>query len=843
MDNTHFMKQIGYTIVAIALALFLAQFYIPDDLKSFDTGFSLFIINYVLAVCYFIAFFVNRRKLKKVGKHKPFIQQIYPISLVIFSISAHSLNYGDGSMMVYYPYVNWMTVLVVLMHIAILAFPYRDRFSVWLQYLLYLLCAIGSLVSLYMTIFIGPLLAYSIPGAIFFGISLHSYVPLLILIYFASNIIKTEENPLARKAYFAGIALSLVVLGSFLYKWKGIQNQIEMSQKAFEAEAMPNFPEWVILSQHLPDDPLTESVIMSNSFTQKSLWANDLFDSFDRRWDIRIRHNPLAVIARTFFGPIKLDRFTLEHILEAKYDLRHQTHRRLWRGNNLSTSQVKTEIEAYPDFRLAYVEKTLDIHYNRGYYSWEGDQQEAVYTFYLPEGSVATSLSLWIDGVEEKSRLTTKGKADSAYVAIVGVERRDPALLHWQEGNRVTVTVFLCTMKEDRVFKIGFTMPLAYQEGRLHLDNVYFDGPEVSDTKETVHIKFKGSIPQDLSLPPSLKKVSEREYKLEANYAPNWQMSWEAPAVSSEPFTYRNQTYTMERLEKEASPWKAKEIVLDISAAWKPWELSGIWELVQDKDVYVFNPKKTRLNKENHEEIIEELAQKRFSFLPLRELSNPEQTLIISSGTENAPQLSDLKGSNYIADLRIFLYNSHQSIKWYNLGSEVSPYVQSLESFGVLDFALGNTDELKELLEQDKFPLIEENDTQIALHQSDILIKKYVEESQAQPAPENLAPDHVMRLFRYNELLQDIGKAYFDQDALEETWIRKAEEAYVVSPVSSLIVLETQKDYERMGIEENRNTLGNAKMTNSGSVPEPHEWVLIMLVFAVILWQVKGRFF
>ena len=60
------------------------------------------------------------------------------------------------------------------------------------------------------------------------------------------------------------------------------------------------------------------------------------------------------------------------------------------------------------------------------------------------------------------------------------------------------------------------------------------------------------------------------------------------------------------------------------------------------------------------------------------------------------------------------------------------------------------------------------------------------------------------------------------------------DEAYIVSPVSSLIVLETQKDYERFDIDESVNSLKNANLKDSGAVPEPHEWALIAVVLAII---------
>ena len=77
---------------------------------------------------------------------------------------------------------------------------------------------------------------------------------------------------------------------------------------------------------------------------------------------------------------------------------------------------------------------------------------------------------------------------------------------------------------------------------------------------------------------------------------------------------------------------------------------------------------------------------------------------------------------------------------------------------------------------------------------------------------------------------------------MEDELIDRAKEAYVVTPVSSLVTLETQKDYERFDIEApGKNSLKNASIKQSGAVPEPHEWVLIAicLAFAVVLYR-KG---
>lgn len=842
------IRNLGHLILFLCLSLFIAQFFIDGLNASFDLP-GIFWVNYILSIAFFLIYLITARRLKKeqASERSSFKGQIYPIALVIFSISAHTLNYGAG-LQVYAPYINWMAALVVLMHAAVLIHPYRESLPQLAQRILYFSYGIFILLSFYLLIFIMPLLLYAVPGAIFYGISLHSFVPLLFLFYFTRAIIQVSTEKWAERSLLYGFLIVFVVMGGFLFRWNQLQNKVETAIEIYKQDEGIGLPMWVVVSQHLPNDPMAEYIILSNFFTQKSFWEGGM-NRLSSMGEFETRHDPLAFIAGTFLGRLDLSAQAAKEILESRYGARHQTHRRLWRGDKLETSQVKTEMEIHSDYRLAYVEKTLDIHYARkGERRWR-EQQEAVYSFHLPEGTVATSLSLWIDGKEEKSRLTTKGKADSAYVSIVGVERRDPALMHWQEGNRVTVTVFPCTPEEDRRFKIGFTMPIAYDEGKLSIENIYFDGPPTVGTKEIVNIKFVGSEPQELDLPNGLRKINAREYELAASYAPNWGIEWKAPELAKGTFAFQGKKYQISPLQKEFISWQPENIILDVNSSWKGFELAGIWDLVKDKKVYVFNPEQTELTEENHEAILQEMSELYFSLLPLDELPEASKSLIISAGTSHAPLLADLDKSAYAHEMTKFLSWKSMNHRWYNLGSEVSPYVETLNAFDLLDFERGNMQELEDLLAKGQFPIIQRDEYHIALQASQIQIKQELIGDSI--ANQNTAPDHLMRLFRYNELLQDIGRKFFDRKALEDRWIKKAEEAYVLSPVSSLIVLETVKDYERFGIEENENTLGNAKiggslsnanLGNSGAVPEPHEWLLILMVISLIIWKSRGRF-
>jgi XrtN system VIT domain protein len=80
------------------------------------------------------------------------------------------------------------------------------------------------------------------------------------------------------------------------------------------------------------------------------------------------------------------------------------------------------------------------------------------------------------------------------------------------------------------------------------------------------------------------------------------------------------------------------------------------------------------------------------------------------------------------------------------------------------------------------------------------------------------------------------GTHYFDPDFSDSTLVNDAHKAYVVSPVSSLVVLETAQDYEKFNISDNGTSLKNASMKSSGAVPEPHEWLLIVLIAGSVVY-------
>jgi XrtN system VIT domain protein len=99
----------------------------------------------------------------------------------------------------------------------------------------------------------------------------------------------------------------------------------------------------------------------------------------------------------------------------------------------------------------------------------------------------------------------------------------------------------------------------------------------------------------------------------------------------------------------------------------------------------------------------------------------------------------------------------------------------------------------------------------------------------------NNGSDLLARLFAYKKITQEYYPIFAkttSDSTLTDQLVTEGQIANVVSPITSLIVLETQKDYERFDIKNKTKTLDNSsifKNKEAGAAPEPHEWALIII--------------
>ncbi|MDW7693312.1 XrtN system VIT domain-containing protein [Flammeovirgaceae bacterium SG7u.111] len=790
-----------------------------------------FFVNFVLVFSYFfirIVFYYPHFKLK-FWKH-PASDKAFAYTL--FLISCFALN---EEMRVFSEFPAWLLGYTVLVQFALIIKSHRVEVPTIFDAVLVFLIGSGLVLHGYLAIYLIPIYPFSAILFFFIGLSLHSFVPLAnFILLFKEGKNSVKKHNYMRTPLILGIASPIIILIWFLSSVGIIHQDIESVKKDYLISKQ-GLPEWMYIDQHITKNAWTNKAFELHLNTEINRSNDFLWIGFDRGKE----HNPMVFISNLFLGKLGLDRNAAELISKSDHGNRHNFNRRLWRGTHLATSTIRTDVEVFPQHRLAYFQKTFTIE-NQNKNSWPREE-EALYTFHLPEGAIGTSLSLWINGKEEKGALTTRHKADSAYSTIVGVERRDPALMHWQEGNRITVSVFPCTSKEARKFEVGFTMPMRLTDGQLVVDNIAFQGPNSTDAMEAVKLKIVGKMPEGSQMPNGFYEAEDGTFVKESTSKNEWIYQQPLLDISPATFAWGGYEYQAFAPQFRQMPTSIEQVYLDIDQSWDEDLWEEVWEGINHLEVFAFDGGELiKMNEENQEKLFRKLARKNYGLPALHLVSQPKSSLIISKSNSFSPLLEDMEGIDFAYKMNNFLNKDIPKIKLLDLGETPSPYVQSLNELGCFHYLRGDVDMLITTVDKQTYPQVElaENDTYIP--QAQMVVRK--SESYQQSA--GTAPDHLMRVHAFGQLMKNLRASYFDKNQVTEEQIALAKEAYVVSPFSSLVSLESQEDYDRFDIDNSVNGLGNAAISNSGAVPEPHEWALIIIglgFLAFMIWRRKMR--
>jgi XrtN system VIT domain protein len=806
----------GLGLIVVSAILFVLTGYYGQP----DVNFLSFVMNYLPSLGFLVAAFVVT-----LGKHgwrySKGKAEHTVVLLVLWFISAFALN---REMNVFDDSADWLGIWVVVSSATLLLAMRHQLLGGIPKYFIFFLLGGALLLFAYYALYLIPLYILSIFGILAMGISLHTYVPLCLGIITIVILRKAaREDRAVLYTAMAGFSLPVIVAAIFLFAWNQQNQKINLiiNQNTLNEGKLPN---WVAVSRQIDRSPVTERILKAGLvYHEVSPNGNFFFGEMPgKSFDERKQHDPLVVLATLFFRRPNLDEGERINILKAIYNSRHQAQERLWNGENLQTISVISNVKLFPEYRMAYTEKTLSIR-NNSDGGWSN--QEAIYTFHLPEGSVVSSLSLWINGKEEKSRLTTKAKADSAYKQIVGVEQHDPSVVHWQEGNTITVRVFPCGTEQNRRFRIGITSPLRLAGKRLIYENAFFDGPYATSALETLQLSFSNK-PANLEVPAIFKQTADT-YTADRIYQPRWEISCDAPPLAKTAFAFGDTTYKVEEYHQQYESFTPAAIYMDVNKSWTEEEFKAVYAAAFNIPVYVYYNKLIEVKDDNLNSIYETLASQNFSLFPVNEIKTPENALLITKGGDASPSLTDLEDSDFAKELTEYLKTPKQ-IRLYNIGDKLTPYLKALKELRVFSYADGTQQHLAGLLNKHRFARNQENDSTVVIDNAGLMIRK------APGLKAARAPDHLLRLFAYNDIMKKVGADYFNRNYVQPQTIAEAEQGYIVSPVSSMIVLETVKDYERFGIAENKNSLKNASMKSSGAVPEPQEWMLIILAAGIV---------
>lgn len=688
--------------------------------------------------------------------------------------------------------------------------------------LAFLLNGITFALIAYYVIYLIPILPFSFIGMLGLGMGFYGLVPLIVMGYHIVFLCKNYNQIKQESLYFISGLLS-IMSGIAFFAYQLNNESLKMNQfqvtKTFETD--DHLPHYIKLSQNLTPNFWNEILLKKDVvyIGYEKFFNLDGFRDFDsKQYNERKTHNPLVNLGYLLATPIEMPVADKIAILKANFDKRLETETHLWDGKDLMTQNIKEDIKIFPAERIAYTELTLDVVSTKN----SRTDQEAIYSFQLPEGAVATSLSLWVNGVERKGVLTTKEKAQKAYNQVVGVEYRDPSLMQWREGNRIVVRVFPVNNQLPRTFKCGFTTPLTFENQKVRYQNIQVQGP---------HIAHAATLSR-LQIADNSSFEATKNFELQNGYLTHegtglqdWQLEVAvAKNFESHTFNWKNKSYQTAPIQAVQYPFVPSEIILDLNQQWTIYEIEQFVNQ-EDKKFFVFlNQEKIAITKQNYKNIFARFETLNYSLLPLYHCSN--NSLIVTKSNTFSANFEELANTKYLTKIKT--KTKPKGIKVLVFSKTLNPFWQTIKEQKYADVLQTNLQHATQLVAKKAFEGYPLQPHTVAVLPAQMAIT----ETTSNPHLPSTGSDHLYRLFAFNQILNEQVAIQADS-TLQNRYVYLAKETNIVSPISSLIVLETDEDYENNGIEKNVNTLGNASINNHGAVPEPHEWALLGIMFIV----------
>ncbi|MBB1193326.1 XrtN system VIT domain-containing protein [Flavobacterium sp. SOK18b] len=819
-----FTKKIGVkvSIVVTLLSFILLISSLVGSEFDFENFEAFCFCNIIIELLYSVI--VIFKVLKDKAKH----QHLIPFLFVNWFIGCFSTNVFINIFENLPIWVYVVTFLFCLSNFAI----YSNFKHKYLNTALYFSNGCSYLLILYYAIYLIPFAPISIMGILALGLGFYGLVPMIVLICHTVILIhKFQEN---RKNGFAfGIGSGIVCIGFAIFA-VGLNRESQKISKNTVATSFEkintDLPQYITISQNLKPNFFNEILLKKDIvyIASDNFFHFRGFNSFgnNKQFNERKTHDPIINLAYLFTSRLYLSADDRINILKSNFDKRLETEEQLWDGKDLFTKNIKEDVKIYANDRLAYTEITMDIACSEK--TW-GDK-EAIYSFQLPEGAVATSLSLWVNGIERKGVLTTKEKAKKAYNQIVGVEYRDPSLMQWREGNKVVVRVFPIRYDLPRTFKCGFTTPLKVENNTMKYVSLDIKGPNTNGAKTISRIQMVGNE----------KFEASKYFELENGFYINESTgidAWEAEVpitnkVFSTAFIWKNKAYKINEIQKQKIAFKPSEIILDLNSSWTKSEIEKIVNLSNGNYFVWNNNQKQLVNRSNYETVFFQFEDLTYSLLPLYNLK--ENSLVITKSGTISANFEELETSDYLKKLKATTHL--KNIKVINISDNLNPFWQTVKEQKMVSYLKADLNNSLKLIQQNQFLEFKTLENTINVEPANISIQETELDSKIQ----NNGSNHIYRMYAFGKVLQE--QVTMQNDSLKENkFVGLAKDANIVTPISSLIVLETDEDYKKNGIEKNVNTLGNASINNDGAVPEPHEWLLIIIGLTTLFFYYRKQ--
>ena len=189
----------------------------------------------------------------------------------------------------------------------------------------------------------------------------------------------------------------------------------------------------------------------------------------------------------------------------------------------------------------------------------------------------------------------------------------------------------------------------------------------------------------------------------------------------------------------------------------------------------------------------------RANHFPLYQLPPTGKVLLVTAGEDIAMPLSRTKGGLFYKKTRNYLADRREPLLLASVNGRISRYFYSLEETESVKAVAHSRRELFALLKKAEVSLPLNDDTHYSLPRAGLTLKL---ESRKHPLVKSESNDALARMVFYRRIMRKLGRRYFQKDSDNKDLFKLAETAMIVTPVTSLVVLESEADYKRFGIKK-----------------------------------------
>jgi Vault protein inter-alpha-trypsin domain len=527
---------------------------------------------------------------------------------------------------------------------------------------------------------------------------------------------------------------------------------------------------------------------------------------------------------------------------------------------SLASSRIDGSFD--PDAALGYLEWTM-VFKNAAAF-----QQEARARLALPPGGVVSRLTLWVNGEEREAAFAERGRVQAAYNAVVST-RRDPVLVTSNGGDVVNVQCFPVQPNGEMKIRLGVTAPM-----QIEMTNAATSGAPKNDAQSEAWMQLPYFIERnfrvDDNVTHSVWIESKRPLESSSNSlkpehpSPNLfavrgalsrvEMAKAFPAVRAVRSALINEAWTLDPFSKtsevitqriepksSATPMRAVFVIdgsvamrdqaVPIADALAKMPVRGEFAIVVASDEVVELAPMRPATPENATKAAE--ALKRFDY---------------RGGQDNLPALSrawEIASQNpdsvivWIHEPVPMLFGSTDELRqrWERRPSGAHLFdLQTRRGANLINDNLSGVAAVNRLTRMGDAPQelrrlfsrFSGGSQQFTVSRS-----KLPGARQAPSSNSKETSKHLARLWAFDEVanLLRLGDGKGSDAAM-----KLASSYQLVTPLTGAVVLETQEQYRRAGLEP-------VSPGTVPTIPEPEEWLLMLSALLVLSWILFRRRF